>query len=684
MTALTNTLSGETSPHLQSHSTQPVQWQTWRPETLALAKQHNKPILLSIGFSACRWCHLMARESFQDPETAALMNEFFINVKVDREERPDLDGVYQTAHHLLTGRSGGWPLTVFLCPQTQLPFFAGTFFPKIGQENQLGFDDLLNRVQHYYGQQQADFLRLRGQVESSFQQLTPPAASVAHTPEVSLLDEALTRLAAGHDLQDGGFGSSPKFPLPVNLAFLLQLQARQGLPVSAREHLLQTLNQIAQRGINDRIGGGFYRYSTDSGWNIPHFEKMLYDNGLLLDVYARAWLTTDNPLYKSAAIGIVRWLRQHMLTPHGAFFSAMDAETAGREGDYYTLSEADIKAQLSVEEFLLFQQMFALRGQPNFFGRWHLSQQQDLNTAARQLSMTRETALELYRAGREKIESLRIQRPLPLIDEKVLTGWNALAVKGLLVLARKNNELRELALAQGTLDFIRNNLWLNNRLFAAWQGERPTRHAYLDDYVYLMDALLESLQTQWRDVDYQFVIALAESLLRLYEDTDQGGFFYTAHDAETLIYRSKPFMDSALPAANGVAAKVLLRLGHLTAEPRYLQSVQKLLSAALPSVQQSPETHLTLLQAQMESQHPMPQVLLLDNGSMAVWEQDVRQNFCEQILCYRIPESAELYPTEALSMDVGDALVCTGDHCLEVQRSCNGIIHQLTELLQRS
>lgn len=681
MSDLINRLSSETSPYLQSHGQQPVQWQTWTPETLRVAQRLNKPILLSIGYSACHWCHAMSRESFSSPETAALMNEHFVNIKVDREERPDLDEVYQTAHQMLAGRPGGWPLTMFLCPETQLPFLAGTYFAKRGHQGQLGFDDLLGRVYSYFEQQQVQFKALRKQVEASFQQLMQPVLSGFDVAGMTLLPAALGSLRASQDAEDGGFGPAPKFPLPVNLSLLLQVDANHQLSESDRAHLHLTLSQMAQRGINDRIGGGFFRYSTDQGWNIPHFEKMLYDNGLLLDVYARAWIQTNNPLYKSAALGIVRWLRQHMLTLHGTFFSAMDAETNGKEGRYYTLTLEEIRSSLTQEEFILFQQMFGLRGDPNFFGRWHLSQEKDLNAAAKQLMLTRDTALELYRGGREKIENLRAYNPLPLIDHKVLTGWNALVIKGLLVLARKDDEMRELSLAHGAIDFIRKNMWVNQRLFAGWQGETPVRHAYLDDYVFLMDALLESLQTRWRDEDYQFVVALAESLLRLHEDREFGGFFYTAHDAEVLIYRSKPFMDSAVPSANGIAAKVLLRLGHLTAEPRYLQAAQKLLAAALPVMRQSPETHLVLVQVHEEFLQPMPQVMMMDNGVMESWDKDIRQMFSGRVLCYRLPVDAELYPTEALSLEPGEALICTADRCLDIQKSCNGIIHQLTGLL---
>ncbi len=682
MTEVRNQLSSESSPYLQLHADQPVAWQVWSEQTLTLARLLDKPILLSIGYSACHWCHVMARESFQDDAIAAIINDNFLSVKVDREERPDLDEVYQTAHQMLTGTPGGWPLTLFLCPQTQLPFLAGTYFSKQSNGQNLGFEDLLQRVATYYRDQQQDFVRLRSQVKDGYEQLMAFSQGAAKLHTESLLPQALERLRESQDNQDGGFGAAPKFPLAMNVSLLLRAEASNQLSLPQAEHLHLTLVTMAERGINDRIGGGFFRYSTDDQWQIPHFEKMLYDNGLLLDIYARAWILSDDPLHKSAALGIVRWLRQHMLSPEGAFFSSMSAETDGREGDYYCLTAAEINATLNDEEYALFEGMFGLDRDENFGERWHLSQQLDLATAARRLMLTRDTALKLYRNGREKIEGLRAQKPLPLIDHKILTGWNALVIKGLYSLARKGDESRELNLARNAVDFIRTRLFIGQRLFAAWQGGKPCRHAYLDDCVYLMDALLEGLQSQWRDVDYEFLISLAETVLRLHEDVDQGGFFYTAHDAESLIYRSKPLMDTALPSVNGIAAKVFWRLGNLAAEPRYLQAAHRVIEYAQPFMAQSPETHLTLIQSHHEMLSPLPQVLLMDKAdSLLAWQRDIRQTFPESVTCYRLPATSASLPPEMLALEPGEALVCSGDRCLEVQESRIAVIDQLTELV---
>ncbi|MGH1372627.1 MAG: thioredoxin domain-containing protein [Cellvibrionaceae bacterium] len=682
MTELSNQLSTESSPYLQLHREHKVAWQAWNEQTLSLARLLKKPILLSIGYSACHWCHVMARESFADAQIAELMNQHFLNVKVDREERPDLDEVYQTAHQMLTGKPGGWPLTLFLCPETQLPFLAGTYFPKDGQGGVLGFEDLLRRVSTYYRDQQQDFTRLRAQVADGFQQLMSPVTAAPAMAAKSFLPQALECLKASQDSADGGFGAAPKFPLPVNVSVLLRAEASNQLSVEQAEHLHLTLTAMAERGINDRIGGGFFRYSVDDHWTIPHFEKMLYDNGLLLDVYARAWILSDDPLHKSAAIGVVRWLRQHMLSPSGVFYSSMSAETEGREGDYYCLALGEIKGCLSDEEFSLFELMFSLRGEANFGEQWHLSQRVDLASAARKLMLTRENALQLYRSAREKIETLRYQKPRPLVDNKILTSWNALVIKGLFCLARKDDEQRELNLAHQAVNFIRDKLFVGQRLFAAWQNDQPSRHGFLDDYAYLMDALLEGLQTHWRDVDYEFLIALAEALLRAHEDVEHGGLFYSGHDAQRLIYRSKPLMDTALPSANGVAARVLWRLGNLAAEPRYLNAARAIVASAQPAMQQSPETHLTLIQVHHEMLSPLPQVFLLDAGDrLASWQRDIRQTFPETVMCYRVPANSVSLPPEMLALEPLSAVVCSGDRCLAPQSTRIAVIDQLTELV---
>jgi uncharacterized protein YyaL (SSP411 family) len=681
MIALQNRLSRESSPYLQLHRKQLVAWQVWSPETLELARSQGKPILLSIGYSTCHWCQAMSRDCFEDVELAQLMNDNFINIKVDREERPDLDQIYQLAHQMLNGRSGGWPLHAFLCPDTRLPFFVGTYYPRETVGNQLGFADLLPRILNYYRDKKADFQQLIGQVRDSFDHLARPTPPPQEEGHHSFWGDALERLMQQKDEVNGGFGSQPKFVMPVNLQFLLASEAHSKASEEDAYHLHFTLKAMAERGINDRIGGGFFRYCSDAAWSVPHFEKMLYDNALLMEVFATAWETRGNPLYKSALFGIHRWMRQFMLSEYGAFFSALDADSGNREGGFYLATREEIKSHLSAEEFELFELMFGLSGESPFEGGWHFSQQVDLVAAARKLMLTRDSALELYRSGREKIEGMRAEKSWPRIDYKVLSGWNAMAIKGLAVMARASGDKKSLILAQQTANFIRKNLWSNQRLFGSWQKGLAKGHAFLDDYVYLMDALLELLQVQWRDEDFQFLTALAESLLSRFEDEENGGFFFTPHDHETLIFRSKPFVDTILPAANAVAAKVFLRLAVLAAEPRYQEVAHNILMAGYQSMQQLPENHLSLVQAWEEYLKPVPQVLLVDDGSMGSWQDDIRSHFAGRVLSFRIPSWAEVQPPGVLGMDAGDALVCYGDQHVATLKSRIGIVTELSKLV---
>lgn len=681
MIELHNRLDRESSPYLQSHRKQQVAWQVWSPEVLELARTQRKPILLSIGYESCHWCHSMSRECFEHPDIAEFMNLSFINIKVDREERPDLDHVYQLAHQMLNGRPGGWPLNVFLCPETRMPFFVGTYYPRSTEGSTLGFRDLLPRLLNYFHFKKDDFDALISQVSLSFEHMSqvvlPNEADCHH----SFWDEALKRLMAQRDEEQGGFGESPKFPAPVSLGFLLQSQMRQHSSDEDNYHLHFTLKNIAERGINDRIGGGFFRYSRDADWSNPSFEKMLYDNAMMLDTYATAWQLNGNPLYKSALLGIKRWMKQFLLSEYGAFFGGLAADSGNQEGGFYLMSSDEIKTCLNAEELELFELMFGLQQEPELDAGLHFSQRLDLSMAARKLMLTRDSALELYRSGRIKLEHVRAQKSWPKLDYKVLTGWNALAIKGLVSLARATGDSKTLNIAQQTASFIRKNLWLNQGLFGSWQRGQPKGHAFLDDYVYLMDALLELLQERWVDDDFQFLTMLAESVLSQFEDEARGGFYYTSHDHERLVFRSKPYVDSILPAANAVAARVFLRLSVLAAEPRYHDVARRTLLAGYTSMQQVPDNHLTLVQAWEEYLKPLPQVYLVDDGSMESWQADIRSHFPGRVLCFLIPHWSEAQPPELLSMERGDAVVSYGEQSAAKLKSRIGLISELSKLV---
>ena len=675
-------MASQSSSYLLQHQHQSVAWQRWHPSVFSTAEQQDKPILLSIGYSTCHWCHVMSRESFSDDETAELMNQYFVNIKVDREERPDIDEVYQTAYQLLNGSAGGWPLTLFLCPKTRIPFLAGTYYPHQGEEGQLGFGEVLQRVNDFYQDRHEEFKRLRNQVEESFLQLMKPLPELEVAIEpVDIVNNARLALVQQQDDHSGGFGLSPKFAMPVNLKFLLEQHANGGLPEGQFNHLVNTLNTMAARGIHDQIDGGFFRYSTDANWDIPHFEKMLYDNGQLLEVYARAAILMNSDSSQQVALSIVHWLRGNMLGSEGGFYTAVDAEVNGKEGGSYCFSADTLKQTLSTEEFELFECLFGLQGQPNVQDQWHLSAQMDMGSAGSQLQLTEAELEQRFSSASHKLQELRRNDVFPHIDQKILVGPNAQVIKGLAILARRVPASDSLALAQGAMDLIRNKLWIHNRLFSAWQDGKPARHAYLDDIAYLMDALLELLQTQWRDEDYRMLISLAETLLQMHSDTEAGGLFFTAHDAEALIYRSKPYMDGVVPSANGVAARVMLRLGHLAAEPRYLACADSILQAAASVIAHSPDTHLSLVMALKEQKNPVVQVLMVGGGQMTDWESDIRRSFVGRISCYRIPEGAVVSPPESMVLDPGEAVICVGEHCHPVQSTQPGLTAQIREFL---
>ena len=576
-----NRLATETSPYLLQHAANPVAWQPWGEAALAQARTEDKPILLSIGYSACHWCHVMAHESFEDEATAAVMNRLFVNIKVDREERPDLDQIYQSAHQLLTGRAGGWPLTLFLTP-AGTPFTGGTYFPKEARYGLPGFIGLCEQIGEIWRTRRHDIEAQNRELLGALTR-TPPAASSAALDGRPLV--ALRALLLGSlDRDDGGFGGAPKFPHPTDLAFLLR---RENDP-QAHEAALFTLRRMAEGGIHDQLGGGFCRYSVDERWEIPHFEKMLYDNGPLLGLYADAFALTGDPYFKEVAEGIAGWLLREMASPQGGFFSSLDADSEGEEGRFYVWDRAEVERLLGPANSALAKRRWGLDDPPNFEGRhWHLK-------IAAPLAPGEETRIE---AARATLFADRAQRVRPGCDDKVLTAWNALTIEGLARAARILGRDDWLAAARRALDFLRAHHWRDGRLLATSRHGRAQLPAYLDDYAFLLAALLELLQADYRADDLAFARELADSLLRHFADDANGGFFFTSHDHETLIQRPKTCHDNALPAGNGVAAFALQRLGHLLGEARYLEAARRTLEGFQPQLERQPGGCATLAMA---------------------------------------------------------------------------------------
>jgi uncharacterized protein YyaL (SSP411 family) len=660
-----NRLTGETSPYLQQHAENPVDWLPWGEEALTLAKREGKPILLSIGYSACHWCHVMAHESFEDAEVAAVMNRLFVNIKVDREERPDLDQIYQTAHQMLTSRAGGWPLTMFLTPEGA-PFFGGTYFPKAPRYGLPGFPDLCQRVAEAWRDKRADIEQQNGELLKA---LSAGAASRPLAGELSAapLQLAVERAAQSYDPQFGGFGGAPKFPHPADLELLLRRHAATGEARSG-EMALTTLRRMAEGGLYDQLGGGFCRYSVDERWAIPHFEKMLYDNGPLLRLYADAWRVSGEPLFRRVAEETAGWVMREMQSPEGGYYSSLDADSEHEEGKFYVWSREEVSRHTTAEEYAVVAAHYGLERPANFEGEhWHLLVALPLADVAASLGRPLAECERLLASAREKLFAAREQRIRPGRDDKILTSWNALMIEGMAHAGRVLGRDDWLASARRALDFIRRQMWQDGRLLATCKDGRAHLNAYLDDYAYLLKAVLETLQAEFDSELLAFAEALGGALLAHFEDA-AGGFWFTSHDHEALIHRVKAGHDSAMPSGNGAAAFALQRLGHVTGETRLLEAADRTLRLYYPDMERQPGGFATLLAALDEAIAP-PAVVVLrgPQDQLTEWKRKISGHYWPWTLTLGLPAQAGRLPP-ALDKPVKDgvnAWVCSGVKCLE-------------------
>jgi uncharacterized protein len=661
-----NRLAQETSPYLQQHADNPVDWHPWGEEALERARSEDKPILLSVGYSACHWCHVMAHESFEDPRVAEVMNRLFVNVKVDREERPDLDQIYQLAHQMMAQRPGGWPLTMFLAPDGA-PFFGGTYFPKEPRYNLPGFPELLERVSEFYRQHRAEIGRQNESLLAAFARMQPGVP--AHHSELSPapIDEALRALETSFDSRWGGFGGAPKFPHAAEIAFCLRRHAATG-DAHALEVATLTLERMAQGGIYDHVGGGFCRYSVDAQWMIPHFEKMLYDNGPLLALYADAWTATKNPRFERVAAETAAWVMREMQSPEGGYYSSLDADSEHEEGKFYVWTPDEARAQLSPEEYAVAAPYYGLDGPPNFEGRhWHLHEALPLEQAAAKLGRGPEECAQLLESGRKKLFAARERRVHPGRDEKILTSWNALMIAGMARASVVFDRADWLASAERAFAFVRATLWKDGRLLATYKDGRAHLNAYLDDYAYLVFAALELLQAEYDPGTLAVTEELADVLIERFEDRAAGGFFFTSHDHERLIHRPKPGHDNATPSGNGMAALALARLSFLTGDTRYAAASERALAQFYPELAEQPGGHATLLMALEERLVP-PRTIILRGpaGELARWRRALARNHAPTTLVLALGAGAsELPPVLAKPVpDRVNAWVCEGVTCM--------------------
>ena len=685
-----NRLIHETSPYLRQHAHNPVDWYPWGEEALDRARREGRPILLSIGYSACHWCHVMAHESFEDEATAQVMNELFVNIKVDREERPDLDKIYQTAFQMLHRRAGGWPLTMFLTHDDHAPFVGGTYFPKTPRYGMPAFTEILSRVSDHYRQHQPE---LRQQNQALLDALRAEIASPGAAEAATLTDAppraARDALVHSFDPVHGGFGGAPKFPHPTSLERLLRCWAasvRGGEPDrQAETAVLSTLQKMALGGIYDHLGGGFYRYSVDAEWQIPHFEKMLYDNGPLLALYAQAWRATQDPLFRTAAEETGAWLLREMQDPAGGYYATLDADSEGAEGTFYLWTPDQIRDLLSTEEYVAFAVCYGLEQPPNFENHaWHLRRTAATSELASRLEVVPAQVGEWLAAARRTLFEARSQRIWPGRDEKILTAWNGLAIRGMAIAGRHLGRAEFVASAERALDFIRVQLWRDGRLLAVHKDGQARLNAYLDDYAFLIDGILELLQCRWRDGDLDFALALADVLLDQFEDHGSGGFFFTAADHEALIQRPKPAHDDALPAGNGIAAQVLLKLGHLTGRTHYLEAAERTLRWAWPTLEQIPNACNAMLAALEDLLEPAQTIVLRGQPeALAEWWERCARPYAPRRLTLAIPATAAVPAGLLAERRAGAAPVtaymCTGLECRSPLTTLDALERELAQ-----
>jgi uncharacterized protein YyaL (SSP411 family) len=587
-----NRLARESSPYLLLHARNPVDWYPWGEEAFARARAEDRPIFLSVGYSTCYWCHVMERECFSDPEIAHALNEGFVCIKVDREERPDLDEIYMSATQLLT-RSGGWPNSVFLTHELK-PFFAGTYFPPQDAMGRPGFPRVLAALREAWALRRPEVLSQAEAVGEAMHEQLAAGASPGGAPQAGLGDELVSALARRFDRRFGGFGRAPKFPSPSNLAFLLG--RAKGGDGQAREMLVVTLDRMARGGLNDQLAGGFHRYSTDEAWLVPHFEKMLYDNAALAPLYAEAAPLAPGLGFERVARTTLDFVLRDLRAGDGGLLSAIDAETDGHEGAYYTWTKAELDAHLAGLDGDLFSAVHGTDGGPNFEGdRYVLSLPSPLAEAAAVRGLTMDALLERLAAGRDALLRARAARPRPLVDDKVMTDWNGLAISGLARSGAALGEPSYVAAAVSAARFVLGHLGTPN-LLHVHRGGVSRLAAFLDDYAFLIEGLL-ALEAATGDEAWlhEAVRLQTEQDARLL-DPDGGGYFSAGED-HRLLFRSKPGYDGAMSSGNGVAARNLLALHRRTGDERYREEAGAVLTAFGGAMNAAPLAHATLVHA---------------------------------------------------------------------------------------
>lgn len=629
----TNNLIQEKSPYLLQHAHNPIDWYAWGEEAFEKARQEDKPIFLSIGYSTCHWCHVMAHESFEDEEVAAFLNEHYVAIKVDREERPDVDAVYMKVCQMMTGH-GGWPLTIVMTPE-EIPFYAGTYFPREGRQGLPGIMEVLAQLSRIYHEDKTQLEEVQRSVQAALLETAQQKSEQALTKEA--VETAYKQLAGLFDPTFAGFGNGQKFPQPQNLLFLLHYHHLTGEGTALRM-VEETLVKMAQGGIWDQLGYGFARYTVDRRWRTPHFEKMLYDNALLLKVYSAAYQMTGKAFYRDIGEKIITFIEREMTAPEGGFYSALDADSEGEEGKYYVWDFREIYDLLEDDQADLFAEVYGVLPRGSFEGKNILRlARPDLEAVARERGMDPaflETQLE---AARETLFAERSKRVYPHRDDKVLTSWNALMIAGLAHAARAFESTRALELAERALAFIEKQLKQEGRLMARYRDGETRFKAYLDDYAFLAWALLE-LHDATYDISYlKQAIQYANEMEHLFWDEENAGFFFSGKDGEQLITQGKDIYEGAMPSGNSIAGVLYAKLYKLTGETVYAERLEEMYHAFHDDLAEQPSAAPGFLQSLLVSEYPGKEVIVLGPAS-----QPEREDLVGKIQAAYLPNTVVL------------------------------------------
>lgn len=640
----TNRLFLESSPYLLQHAHNPVDWYPWGDEAFAAARRLDRPVLLSVGYSTCHWCHVMEEESFEDEEIAGYLNAHYIAVKVDREERPDVDAVYMSAVQAIAGR-GGWPMTVWLNADRE-PFYGGTYFPARDGDrgSPVGFFTLLKKIRDSYDDRRALVAKSAGELSAAVRQMMAPAPG-NRLPAEGILDRAVALAKQRFDPVHGGIAGAPKFPSSLPVRLLLRHHHRRGDAQSLNMATV-TLEKMAAGGINDQIGGGFHRYATDERWLVPHFEKMLYDNALLVPAYVEAWQATGNPRFRQVATQTLDYLAREMTSPEGGFYAATDADSLtpdGRreEGWFFTWTPGELEAVLGADDARIAATVYGVTASGNFEGRSILHLARPIDDAAADLGLSPgQLASHLERIN-ARLYDHRRQRPAPLQDDKILVAWNGLTISAFARAGFAFDHQGYCERAGRAAGFILEHMLVDDRLRRSYKDGHAAGNGFLEDYAFFAAALLDLFAATAERRWLEHALALDRTLAEHFGDPESGGFFMTADDHEALIAREKPVFDGAMPSGNAVALMNLLRLSTVTSEPSYVERAQKGFTALSDLVESNPSAFGETLLACDDWLHPPGQVIVVtpDRGKAAAWVDRLRSTYLPGCLAMVVSES---------------------------------------------